>query len=66
MRPVKLTPQQRRELLAEAQCSVNTLRRWISKETMKPTVKARLDAAAKVVMSKTRKSSQRGTNARSR
>lgn len=50
--PVKLTPQQRREMLAEAQCSVNTLRRWLDKKTMKPTVKARLDAAWKRVKAK--------------
>lgn len=42
---VKLTPQQRRELIAEAQCSVNTLKRWLDKRPMKPTVKDRIDAA---------------------
>lgn len=41
----KLTPQQKREIMTEAQCDVKTLRNWITKGTMKPTTRARLDAA---------------------
>lgn len=44
---MKLTPQQRRELLAAAQCTDKTLKRWLDKLPMKPTVKARVDAAWK-------------------
>lgn len=45
----KLTPQERREVLALAECSPNTLDRWLRELPMKPTVKARIDRAWKKV-----------------
>lgn len=43
----KLTMQERRQLQLEAGCAEKTVLRWMRGETMKPTVKERLDAAAK-------------------
>jgi DNA-binding CsgD family transcriptional regulator len=44
---IKVTMQQRRELAAEAQCSERTVLNWLRGGRMKPTVKERVDAAAK-------------------
>ena len=49
---MKITPQQRRELVALAQCTDKTLARWLNKLPMKPTTKARIDAAWKQVRGK--------------
>lgn len=45
----KLTPQERREVLALAECSPNTLTRWLRGLPMKQTVKERIDRAWKKV-----------------
>lgn len=42
-----MTPQQKRELLAKAQCDPHTLTSWLTGRPMRPTTKARVDAAAK-------------------
>lgn len=39
--------QERRQLQAEAGCADRTVLRWMRGDVMKPTVKERLDAAAK-------------------
>lgn len=41
----KLTPQQRRELAAEAECDDRTVKRWLEGLPMRPTTKTRLDRA---------------------
>jgi hypothetical protein len=43
---VRRHPQQKRELLASAQCDQRTLTRWLRGLPMKPTTKQRLDDAA--------------------
>ncbi len=49
---MKITPQQRREVMALAQVSDKTLKRWLDKLPMKPSTKARVDAAWKQVRAK--------------
>lgn len=42
-----MTPQQKREMLAAAECNERTLRKWLTGRPMTPTTKERLDRAAR-------------------
>lgn len=44
-----MTPQQKRELIAEAECNPRTLNRWLMGKPMKPPTKERLDEAARAL-----------------
>jgi hypothetical protein len=44
-----MTPQQKRELIAEAECNPRTLDRWLMGRPMKPPTKERLDNAARAL-----------------
>lgn len=44
-----MTPQQKRELLAEADCNPRTLTRWLLGQPMKAPSKERLDDAARAL-----------------
>jgi hypothetical protein len=44
-----MTPQQKRELIAEAECNPRTLNRWLTGKPMKPPTKERLDDAARAL-----------------
>lgn len=48
----KLTPQQKRELMAAAQCNPRTVERWIQGLAMKATTKERLDGAWRSIKKK--------------
>ena len=44
-----MTPQQKREMLAEAQCNPRTLTKWLQGRPMRAEAKQRLDVAARAL-----------------
>lgn len=44
-----MTPQQKREMIAEAQCNPRTLARWLMGKSMRVQTKERLDDAARAL-----------------
>lgn len=46
---VRVTPQQKREIIAEADCNPRTLARWLRGLPMKDKTKSRLDDAARAL-----------------
>lgn len=44
-----MTPQQKREMLAAAECNERTLGKWLRGQAMQPTTKDRLDRAARTL-----------------